>query len=182
MNSSSFQTMYETLQSSNQQQQYSKDVPQRKGTRTEQSIHVNEYVMNTDMYSNTDGCFTSMLNSPGFACNTTHMFPKQQVDTETMFWRKEQSVGVKPPNDITDLSNQFTTLSENNQMNKDINIRNEFDLFTRNFKSTDSISMSENTRLLNDLPEAHNSPQNVYYDMKSNFGQDTRQMIKYNTK
>ena len=181
MNNSSFQTMYDTIQPSNEStnQQYSKDVPQRKGTRTEQSVHVNEYVMNADMYSNTDNCFTSMLNSPGFACNTTHMFPNQQVDTETMFWRKEQSVGIKPPNEI---SNQFMTLSENNETNKNIDIRNDFDQFTRIFKSTDSISMSENTRLMNDLPESHNSPQQVYYDMKNSFGQDTRQMIKYNTK
>ena len=152
------------------------NVPQRKGTRDEQSDHVSQYVMNAEMYSNQAGCFSSMFDAPGFSCNTTHMM-NDEIDTETVLWRKEQSVGIKRdvnPNEHNSL------LSEN--MNKDINMRDMFDQSTRVFKSTDSVSMSENNRLLNDLPPTHNTPQNMVHDIIQGFGQDTRQMIKYDKK
>lgn len=151
------------------------NAPQRKGTRMEQSEHVNHYIMNTDMYSNQGSCLSTMFQSPGFACNTTHMM-NDKIDTETILWRKEQSIGINPNENIKN------TPFIPEELNKDINIRDTFDQNTRVFKSIDSISMSENNRLLNDLPESHNNPQNMIHDIIQGFGQDTRQMIKYDKK
>ena len=148
------------------------NVPQRKGTRLEQSEHVNHYVMNADMYSNQAGCLSARIETPGFACDTTHMM-NDKIDTETVLWRKEQSIGINRNENIA------TDSLLNQEVNKDINMRDTFDQNTRVFKSIDSISMFENTRLLHDLPESHESPQHVVNDLIQGFGQDTRQMIKY---
>ena len=132
--------------------------------RTEQSVRVNEYVMNKN---HTTQYGKGICNAPptGFHCKTT--FEQSNIiDVETSLRNGQQSFGVTPQSTLNHanisapLSNSPVTLPERN---------------LRECKSTKTISNLQNERWVEPTPRDISTTSSNDWIL----GVDTRQLVKY---
>lgn len=132
--------------------------------RTEQSVRVNEYVMNKN---HTTQYEKGICNAPptGFHCKTT--FEQSNIiDVETSLRNGQQSFGVTPQSTLNlanisaPLSNSPVTLPERN---------------LRECKSTKTISNLQNERWVEPTPRDISTTSSNDWIL----GVDTRQLVKY---